>query len=496
MSLKRQTLWSILPLLSITIVNLVSVPLFYRFLGPEMYALWFYVLTFAGSFGFVDMGFGVAVGRYIGLALGRGDSDSVRQYWGTGNAVALPLLGVMSLLFVTLGVAFGPQWFRVPLEHVTLLRWSFVAGGAGLFLNFYAQFWLILSQTHFDFKFLAILRTAISLLGLLPSVALAWWTGNPLLLIAWGTAVAALQLGVFLWHARRQYHLGLELGHAGWGRVREMAAYSLKTFAALLTNSFLGSADRLVAGRLASPAGFTHYNICANVGGRIQGLSTAMMGPVFSNTNRSLGGGSSSSVAAIYDQTFAFTFPWYLLAVVGAALWHPVLLRAWLGAELGAQVGPLFTPVVAACCLTAISNISAAQLGSLNRVGTGIIFNLLAAGLLMLGAVLGWRWGGLPGIAWGFLFSRSAMVAQDVYVLRLIGAGGWRAAGTWRQIASQCAVGLALSFTLLLGRRDSLWQLLPASAHAAFMTTWILREPLRHYWLRRETALAMPSARR
>ena len=45
MNLKRQTLWSIVPLLVITLINLVSVPLFYRFLGPVLYALWFYVLA-------------------------------------------------------------------------------------------------------------------------------------------------------------------------------------------------------------------------------------------------------------------------------------------------------------------------------------------------------------------------------------------------------------------------------------------------------------------
>ena len=37
------------PLLVVTLVNIVSVPLFYRYLGPEMYALWFYVLTFTGA---------------------------------------------------------------------------------------------------------------------------------------------------------------------------------------------------------------------------------------------------------------------------------------------------------------------------------------------------------------------------------------------------------------------------------------------------------------
>src|SRR5437773_9888050 len=93
MTLKRQSLWSIAPLVVISAVNIFSVPLFYRYLGAELYALWFYVITFTGIFGFADLGLGVAVGRYIGFAMGKGDAAAVREYWGTGNLIALPLVG-------------------------------------------------------------------------------------------------------------------------------------------------------------------------------------------------------------------------------------------------------------------------------------------------------------------------------------------------------------------------------------------------------------------
>ena len=109
MSLKKQTLWSLLPLLSVTVVNLVSVRLFYRYLGPEMYALWLYVLTFTGVFGFMDLGIGVAVGRYMGVALGKGDTQAVREYWATGNAIVIPLLATMAAAFTLAGVLFGPH---------------------------------------------------------------------------------------------------------------------------------------------------------------------------------------------------------------------------------------------------------------------------------------------------------------------------------------------------------------------------------------------------
>src|SRR5690554_5223694 len=104
MSLKRQTLWSMSPLLVMSALNLFSVPLFYRFLGEDLYALWLSVATFTGVFGFADLGLGVAVGRYIGIALGKGDQAAVREYWGTGNLMALAVVVPMATVFTLVGV--------------------------------------------------------------------------------------------------------------------------------------------------------------------------------------------------------------------------------------------------------------------------------------------------------------------------------------------------------------------------------------------------------
>jgi O-antigen/teichoic acid export membrane protein len=487
MSLKKQTLWSVAPLIVVTVLNVVSVPLFYRYLGAELYALWFYVLTFTGAFGFMDLGLGVAVGRYVGVALGRSDLQAVREYWGTGNAIAIPLLAAMGVIFGVIGTIFGPKWFNIEPSLIGLLRWSFVAGGVGLFLSYYGQFWLILSQAHLDFKFLSLLRIATSALQIVPSIILAWATRNPLVLILWATAISALQLGIFVGHAKRSYQLNFGFGHAAWHRAREMAAYTGKTFASLLVGSFLGSADRLVLGKLAPAFDFTNYSICSNVGGRILGLSASVMGPVFHNTNRAIGRESRESIAAVYNEIFNFTFPWYALLSIWIWLWHPVLLRLWLGENLGVDVAPILVPIIIGCCLTGVSNISAAQLGSLNRVGTGLIFNALTGTLLIVGVYLGWYWSGVVGVAWAFLFSRVVLIVQDLFVIRLVRAGGWLTISTWKHLALQLAIGLAFLSIALLWPRDSLWQGIPAFLHAGVVSALFVRQPLRNFLLRANT---------
>jgi O-antigen/teichoic acid export membrane protein len=423
----------------------------------------------------MDLGLGVAVGRYVGVALGKNDLQAVREYWGTGNAIAIPLLAAMALVFGVIGVTLGPKWFNVDPLHVGLLRWSFVAGAAGLFLSYYGQFWLILSQAHLDFKFLSLLRIATSLLQIIPSIVLAWATRNPLVLILWAVLIGVLQLAIFVWHSKKSYLLSFNLGHSRWQRAREMASYTGKTFASLIVGSLSGSADRLVLGKLAPPVDFTNYAICTNAGTRIQGLSVAVMGPVFHNTSRAVGSGNRESIAAVYDEIFDFTFPWYALVSIWGSIWSPVLLRLWLGEKLGTMIQPLFVPVIIGCCLIAISNISGAQLASLNRVGTGLVFQILLCILLVAGVYWGWHWYGIVGVAWAFLFSRVILIGQDLFVIRLVKAGGWLAFRTWRHLAFQVAIGIAFSFTTFVWARNSFWQLVPAALHAGAIACSILR---------------------
>lgn len=401
LGMKRQFAWSVAPLLVLSVVNLISVRWFFRYLGDEMYALWGYVATFGGIFGFADLGLGVAVGRYIGVALGKGDQQALREYWGTANLVALPLLGLMGIVFCGIGVLFGPHWFNVTPGNENLLRACFICGGFTLFFNYYGQFWLILSQAHLDFRFIGILRTLITLFQILPAILLAWLTGNPFWIVFWGAIMSLLQLLIFIWHSRRCFDLGMELSYARRARAREMASYAFKTFASMVAGSFFGSIDGFILGKFASTSDFANYtNGAANVGKRLQNLGVGVMGPVFHNTTRALGGGHEKKPAAIYNETFDFVFSWYLLAAIGAAIWHPVLLRIWLGADRGMQVSPFFTPVVVAFCLTAISNISAAQLGALNRVGTSLGFSVAAGLLTAAGVYIGWRMAGVTGVAY------------------------------------------------------------------------------------------------
>lgn len=421
MSLRRQTLWSMLPILVTSVVSIVSVPLYFRYLGEEMYAIWFYVGTLTGAFGFMDLGLGVAVGRFIGVALGRNDQSAVQEYWATGHAIVLPFVLVFAFLFIVIGTIWGPTWFKVSEANVPLLRWAMIWGGVGLFFSYYGQMWNILAQSFLDFRYLSVLRTWTSLSASVGSVAIAVFSRSVPAIVLFNTALGMLSFVLLNRRAIKSYQLPIHFQFFRWERLKEMLPYTLKTFGQLISGSVLGSLDRVFLGRLAPASDFAAFNVSLNIGSRLSGLSVAIMGPIFHNTTRGVGGDASRQPAQVYRESFNFMFPWYSLAIIGVFFWADPVTALWLGPKYGPSVAQAFPWVVSALCLNAIANISGAQLGGLDRVGTGLILQTISALLSAALTILGWSLGGLSGAAAGFFLARLVWCVQDGLVRRWVG---------------------------------------------------------------------------
>lgn len=410
-----------MPILVTSVISVVSVPLYFQYLGEEKYALWIFIATLTGAFGFMDLGMGVATGRFMGVALGRNDIEAVKEYWATGNAIVFPMVLLFAIGFVIVAAIWAPSWFRVAPEDLSMMRWAIFWGGCGLFFSYYGQMWHMLAQTYLDFKFLSLLRTVTSLVTTLGTVVVALWTKNVAAIVFFGLAIGIIQFGVLWNRGILHYKLPFRWQLFKKSRLLEMLPYTSKTFATLLSGSLLGSLDRLFLARLAPAADFAAFGVSQNIGGRLTGLSVAVMGPVFHNTTRGVGGDASRSPAIVYQESFRLLFPWFSLAIIGVFFWSGPVTELWLGDKYGAAVGQAFPWVVAGLCMNAISNISGAQLGGLNRVGTGLFIKIIAEASSALGVILGWHLQGLNGAAIGFFTARCIWFYQDYLVRRWVG---------------------------------------------------------------------------
>jgi O-antigen/teichoic acid export membrane protein len=408
-----------LPILVTSVVSIVSVPLYFKALGEQMYAMWFYMGTLTGAFGFMDLGLGVAIGRFIGVALGSNNTIAAKEYWASGNALAAPALVILAALFLFLGMVFGPSWFKLGGSDAAVLRWSVLWGALGLFFTYYGAIWQNLCCTYLDFKFYSIVKTWSSLVSSVGCVLVALYFKNIAHVFFFNMLLSIILFWIFFKRVNNKF-IPLDFSFFKKSRLVEMSPYTIKTFLQLISGSVLGSMDRLFLGRYAPAADFAAFGVAQNIGGRISGLSVAIMGPIFHNTTRGVGGDQSKAPADIYQQSFSLVFPFCSLAAMGVFFWSQPAIELWLGDINSAAVITVFPWIFLGLTLNAIANISGAQIGGINRVGTGLIFQT-SVSLLSAACVVGGFFAmGIEGAAIGFFASRLVWLGQDVFVRRQV----------------------------------------------------------------------------
>ena len=439
-SLKSQTLWNFVPITATMITGLITVRLFLKYLSDDNYAIYFYVLSLGGVFGFMDLGIGCSVGRYIGMALGANDRQAVREYWGTGHSVLLPILLAGAVLFGLVGVIFGPHWFIGAKGHEPLLRECYIIGAAGLFVGFYFQTWNMLAQAHLDFAFTGVLNLIANLSSTVLCVSAAAWTGNPALVLAVPPLIGAIQLIALGIRARSRYGLGWNVRDFRMSRLNEMRGYCLRMFVNLLVGSFTGGFDKIAAGRVVPALSFKNYNIASNAGMRVQGVGAAIMNPTFFNTTRRMASHGLNGARDVYEEAVRMLGRFLIHGACVLAVWQTLLLTLWIGHQHATELMPVFYPITLAFLISALVLVSGAQMPALDwlNLWTGLL--VLQAVMSAACVVAGWHFFGFRGLGYGLLAGRVVSLFQDKLTAHRLGAKGvWSWWGA-REVALQAGV--------------------------------------------------------
>jgi hypothetical protein len=144
------------------------------------------------------------------------------------------------------------------------------------------------------------------------------------------------------------------------------------------------------------------------------------MGPIFHESSRGVGGEDIPRLADIYRRSFNLLAPIYILSTLWITFWQVPWLDLWLGPKLATEVSHVLPFLIWAATVSAISNISGAQLGPLNLVGTGTIIQSISWACSGLLVWAGWQLQGLEGSAAGLLAGRFVLFLQDALVRRKI----------------------------------------------------------------------------
>ncbi len=113
---------------------LVSVPLTYRYLGPERYGIWMVLVSIIGAMNFADLGIGNGLMNAVSDAYGKDDRRLAREHVTSGFALMLCIAAFLAVAGAV-GYPFVP-WLRL----FNVKSQSAAAEGARAFLVLYASF--------------------------------------------------------------------------------------------------------------------------------------------------------------------------------------------------------------------------------------------------------------------------------------------------------------------------------------------------------------------
>ncbi|MEO5717952.1 MAG: hypothetical protein ABIR29_05210 [Chthoniobacterales bacterium] len=77
-------------------------------------------------------------------------------------------------------------------------------GGRRFVFSCYGQFWNIPAQVNLDFRFISLLRVVSTTLQVGGAILLPALNRNTVLVVAWGSLLAGLQLIILIWHSGRR----------------------------------------------------------------------------------------------------------------------------------------------------------------------------------------------------------------------------------------------------------------------------------------------------
>jgi O-antigen/teichoic acid export membrane protein len=331
------------------LASLISVPLTYRYLGPERYGIWMVLISIITAMSFADLGIGNGLMNAVSEAYGKDDRRLAREH--VTSALALMLL--IGFVFAVAGAVGYPlvSWPRL----LNVKSQAVAAEGARAFLVLYASFVVNLplgviarAQAGLQKAYTAQIVNAMgSILSLGAILVVVWLRGSLVWLVFAfvSTAAAATLLnGLVLF---REFPWLLPARHA-FSSAAARKIFDLGILFFVLQCAFVLSytSDNIVIAQVLGAAAVAVYAVPQKLFSSVSTVVSMAINPLWPAYGEAIARGDVAWVRRTFFAslltTFAFTFPVCIVLV----LLGPLILRAAVGKSFHAPLGLLIALAV------------------------------------------------------------------------------------------------------------------------------------------------------
>jgi len=486
-SLRKNVLAMYVSQILTTLIGLVMLPIYVRYLGLEAYGLVGVFMMLQGWFVLLDLGFSTTILREAARhRSGANSAASLRNLLFALEAVFLVVAFAAAVFLVLASKWLAAHWLRVESLNLATVETAIVLMAPALAMRFISGLFRSLLTGFEDLVWLGTFNVLVALMrfaAVIPAFEL--FGGSPIVFFIVQLIVAALELAVLI--ARGFRHVpGLPKPPIDFGSLRPLLSFSLSA-------AFIGAVwvvvtqiDKLI---LSAILPLSEYGVFSLVGLAANGLlilSTPISGALVPRLMSLHASGDQASLVSLYRRATQLTAATALPIAILMITFPGQLLWAWTGnAQATTEGAPVLSLYAAGTGLLTVSSYAAYLQFSYGKLRLHVVGNILFLLLLVpLMAVLATHYGAVgAGFAWAALNAAYLFIWVPLVHRRFLPSLHWRwLLGDVGLIALPAA---ALALLLRLGLQFPSDRLLVGVILAAIGAVLIAVSGLTSTWLRR-----------
>jgi O-antigen/teichoic acid export membrane protein len=454
----------------VAVVQIVTVPVYLRLLGPEGYGVVALYATLQGALLVLDFGITPMLSREVARLGARPETVAATR----------PLVLTWAVLYAGLTVLMTAA--LLALAPLAARFWLHGADVAGAGMVSYLRLMAVLAGLQFPVSLCTgvltglerqveanVVRAASATLAAAGGVAtLILISRTPSALFAWQIVVAVLQLAAAATLVLR--HLPIGPSGFAWGLLGQSWRFAAGMAGHTATALLLTHADRLVLSTILPLDQFAFYSVAYTGGRGLYVLITPVFGPLLARLSLLVAAGDESAVRRLYHQSSQALGVMVLPVAFAAAAFAPEIMKAWTRSDRAvASASAAFALLVMGNALNGVMHAPyALQLSyGWTRITLGV--NLVLLALIVPTMVIACRRYGLVGAAsvWLILNCATVLTAVPLTHRRVLKGEARRWILRDTALPGVAAVVVVLGLRAIVGARSPLGALWAGVAAAA-----------------------------
>lgn len=349
MSLQRNIIANYVSLIYVTLIGIVMVPLYVRYMGAEAYGLVGFFVMLQAFFQLLDIGLTPTMAREAArFNGGASDAHSLRMLLRALEGIFLTIAALGGMAMIVSADAIASIWLKVqelPLAEVknsivlmaliVALRWI-----CGLYRGAITGFELMVWLCWFN--------TIVATFRYVLVIPIFMYVGtDPTVFFSFQLVVAVGELAVLMWQTYRLLPL-LATGQRvrwGWAPVRGVLKFSLSIAFTSSVWVLVTQTDKLVLSKLLPLADYAYFTLAVLVSSGVIMISGPISAALLPRLTKLSAEGSEDALIRLYRNATQMVSTIAIPAALVLAVFAEQVVWAWTGdADIARKVAPVLTP--------------------------------------------------------------------------------------------------------------------------------------------------------